>query len=187
MLSNYLLLNSVGMKILVTEAQLSELNRQSEKYLDYLLDKIATGGINSLDDHEKEELLQMSKDENPIDPKKELDIKDIATLFKSFFPKNFNVSVNEDNWNVTLIDKTDESQIRLMVDNPVNHRHFLVIPFADYQPIIRVVVYQERFDGPLNEQMPKNREEVEEFYHEFMENGLPQLIETVNENFEGVA
>jgi hypothetical protein len=173
------------MKILVTEAQLNELNRQSEKYLDYLLDKIATSGINSLDNHEKEELLQMSKDENPINPEKELDIKAIATLFKTFFPEKFNVPVNENNWKVTL-SKTDESCIHLMANNPINHRHFLIIPFADYQPIIRVVIFEKRFDGHIGKQMPKTREEVEEFYYEFMENGLPLLIDTVDENFEGV-
>jgi hypothetical protein len=174
------------MKIIITEVQLNELNRQSEIYLNYLLDKISQSGWESLTNDEKEAMNKMSKDENAIDPKKKIDIKTIATLFKSLFPDKFNIVVNNENWEVKL-SKTDETQTHLMVVNTIKQIHFLVIPFAEHQPIMRVVVRGERFDGRIEENMPKTKQEVEEFYHEFVENGLPSLIETIDDSFESIA
>lgn len=176
------------MKIIVTEAQFNELNSHSERYLNQLLDKISNDGINSLSDSEKEDMNKMSQDvdvsiDEPKDKSKFIeDINSIRLSFIDLFPTRFKINIDEQAWLCRIESMPDDGDFEmryLVISNPATHLEFAIIPFAEYEPVFRIITKDNVFNAPMAGKIPKNEAEIKMFYEHFIKHSLSNIIKLV--------
>jgi len=181
------------MKIILSESQIIRIlqeqtvNPKHQKYIDWILDKISSGGIESLSDEERTDLDKMSRGENPIEtdePEAKTSVPDeISTNessgryedFMQSFPDKYNFTVDNEDWYVVKdLEPHGEFDV-LMVSN--DKILFMIHPFTANNEF-EVVTSMSSFKFHIKK-LPKNYDEMETFVKQFLESDLFGIVKYI--------
>lgn len=204
------------MKIAITETQwkkiLNEDLSKNNSYLNSILDKVLDGGIDSLNDEERNALQQMAQDKNLEDPSLKTepessdqsientdDEGDISTsedpntpreinnvpymLFVDLFPREMiELEVNDDIWFMQI---KDIDGINKLITRKSNNSIIEFIPFWE-ETKIKVQDNENnnvRYLSIAPERVPAGEDEMHRFINDFIK-AMPAIIKKTIENYK---
>lgn len=164
------------MKLLITESQYLYI-KESNQYLDYLLDRISTKGMESLSPKEKRDLKRLSAGEE-IDVEAEEEHTNLDELFMEIAPKQMVYGHDENEYIVRKVKHVDGGQV-LQVTGPTVLSYLLISPFLDNDEEISIQVLPDlyfNFYYTIKGDIPNTKEKMKKFVHEFYTKTIPTII-----------
>lgn len=175
------------MKIIITESQLQVL-KESQQYLDVLLDKINKGGMESLSNKERQDLVRISNGEQihinspEVDPDPNVDINDLDddvdvsdpyNMVMYFSPEYYELQVGDLKYMIERVEEYDGDHLRVSgVD-----ADFYVTPFWEgRQGVLIELMGGKKVLFKVNP-VPRSSAEVRDFIKRLYEEMIPKIIE----------
>lgn len=173
------------MKVILSESQVLNILNEitSEQRMDYLLDKVSEGGIESLTPAEKIELRKLSGEDVSSDEEdyengeeeyknEDLEMPEVLEFISNNFPDGITFNIGQSSWEA-FIDKED-NEFKISITD--GDRLIDVYPFKNGETKLKVLS-TERSPFRVNlDKIPTNMDEAEYFVRSLLNVDIPKII-----------
>lgn len=179
------------MKVILSESQVLNILNEitSEQRMDFLLDKVSEGGIDSLTPAEKIELRKLSGEDidsgeeesttNDFDDEyrnKDLDLPNVIEYIENTFPDGITFEIGHVSWEAYVGEKTYGLEDDLKISVTDGDRLIDIYPFKDGESKLKVLSTERKPFGVNVNSIPTNTDEVEYFMRSFINVDIPKII-----------
>lgn len=183
------------MKVILSESQILNILNEitSEQRMNFLLDKISHGGLDSLTPAEKIELRMLSGEDVGSDEENSVNLSDKLTndsvtdydedvlnlsnvvgyIFENF-PDGITFEIGHVSWEAFVDKDIMEDDLKISVTD--GERLIDIFPFKDGESKLKVLSTERKPFGVNVNSIPTNTDEVEYFMRSFINVDIPKII-----------